>query len=351
MRTDWDNLRAPLQQALDAATASGQEHSCQLAIYHRGKLAISLCSGPGVTRKSLFPVFSCSKPVAATVVARLVQKGLLDYDMPVRELWPEFACNGKEETRLWHFLSHRAGLSALPKLENFDEQADWRRMCELLAAAIPGTPVGGRHVYHGVTFAWLVGEMVQRATGKSFMDVVREELLEPLKLEGDLMYGSTDEAEKRFVPVDGSAFAKPDWCSQFMNNPVIRRACIPSANALMTAEALARHYAALTGEVDGVRLLKPEVLARATTLCRSEDDPIQDPPEWDKFGMGYALMGPAGDLGNIFGQGGACGSEGFGIKSEQIGMAFTKNKSLPCHPNHQIRNTISDILGLEHRIW
>jgi len=351
MRTDWDNLRAPLQQALDEATASGQEHSCQLAIYHRGRLVIDLCSGPDVTAKSLFPIFSCGKPVAATVVARLVQKGLLDYDMPIRDVWPEFACNGKEEMRLWHFLSHRAGLAALPPMDSFEDQADWQKMCRLLAAAAPGTPIGGKHAYHGVTYAWLVGEVVQRATGKQFMDVVREELLEPLGRVGDLVYGSTDETEKRFIPVDWSAYAAPDWCAKFINNTAIRRACVPSANALANAETLARIYAALVGDVDGVRLLKPEVLERATTLSRSADDPLQSPPEWDKFGMGYALMGPVDNLGELFGQGGACGSEGLGIKSEQVGMAFLKNKSLPCHPNHQIRNTISDILGLEHRVW
>ena len=78
---------------------------------------------------------------------------------------------------------------------------------------------------------------------------------------------------------------------------------------------------------------------------------MQEPPEWDKFGMGYALMGPRGDWGALFGQGGACGSEGMAFREEEVAIAFTKNKSLPCHPNHKIRNTLSDILQIPHRIW
>ena len=174
MRTDWNNLKAPLQGAMDAAVAAGEEHSCQLAIYHHGRLAISLCAGPNVTPKSLFPVFSCSKSVVATVVARLVQKGVLDYDMYIRYLWPEFACNGKEEVQLWHFMSHRAALQAMPVPNDSEEMADWGRMCALLAAAKPSGPIGGKQVYHGVTYAWLVGETIRRATGRPFPEVLRE---------------------------------------------------------------------------------------------------------------------------------------------------------------------------------
>ena len=351
MRTDWNNLKAPLQRAMDAAVACGEEHSCQLAVYHRGQLVVSLCAG-GATPKSLFPVFSCSKSVTATVVARLVQKGVLDYNMYVRDLWPEFACNGKEEMQLWHFMSHRAALAAPPVDSVSEEMADWGRMCALMAAATPSEPIGGRQIYHGITYAWLAGEMVRRATGKPFPQALHEEVLEPLGLDGDIVYGATDEAETRYVPVDATAFASgADWCSRTMNNPVLRRACIPSFTGLMTAEALARHYAALVGEVDGVRLLKPEVLEQATALCRSPEDPIASPPQWDKFGMGYALMGPPEEWGALFGQGGACGSEGMAFKHEQVAITFTKNKSLPCHPHHKIRDTLSDILEIPHRLW
>lgn len=372
MRTDWNQLEKPLQAAMDAATSSGEEDKCQLAIYQNGKLVLSLYSGNGIDNKSLFPVFSCSKSVTATLAAILVQEGILSYDMHVCDVWPEFACNGKEEMRLWHFLSHRAGLYEIPEKITNEQMADWNFMCRLLAAATPkvpeqtalltkvgindtanqcNSPIGGAQIYHALTYAWLVGEVIQRATGRHFTELLKEKILKPLGIETDIVYGSNDELDKRFVPVDNSLFKTADWCSAFINTPVIRHACIPSASGLMCAEALARHYAALIGEVDGVRLLSPEILEKATTLCRSKDDPIEPITRWDKFGMGYALMGPPAEWGALFGQGGACGAEGMAFKHQGIAMAFTKNKSLPEHPIHKIRDTISDILDIPHRIW
>src|ERR1700686_4238500 len=40
-------------------------------------------------------VFSATKGAAATVIPRLVDRGLIDYEAPVAEYWPEFAANGK----------------------------------------------------------------------------------------------------------------------------------------------------------------------------------------------------------------------------------------------------------------
>jgi CubicO group peptidase (beta-lactamase class C family) len=42
-------------------------------------------------------VFSATKGVAATVIHRLVDRGLLSYDAPVADYWPEFAANGKSD--------------------------------------------------------------------------------------------------------------------------------------------------------------------------------------------------------------------------------------------------------------
>ena len=58
-------------------------------------------------------VFSATKGVAATVVHRLVDRGLLDYDTPVAEYWPEFGANGKSDITVRDVLRHRAGLSHL----------------------------------------------------------------------------------------------------------------------------------------------------------------------------------------------------------------------------------------------
>ena len=58
-------------------------------------------------------VFSASKGVAATILHRLVDRGLLSYDAPVAEFWPEFGANGKSEITVRDMLAHKSGLSHL----------------------------------------------------------------------------------------------------------------------------------------------------------------------------------------------------------------------------------------------
>ncbi len=42
-------------------------------------------------------VFSATKGMASTVIHRLADRGLIDYDAPVAEYWPEFGANGKAD--------------------------------------------------------------------------------------------------------------------------------------------------------------------------------------------------------------------------------------------------------------
>ena len=53
--------------------------------------------------------FSTTKGVVATVVHRLADRDLVDYDVPVATYWPEFAAAGKESITLRHLLTHQAG--------------------------------------------------------------------------------------------------------------------------------------------------------------------------------------------------------------------------------------------------
>jgi CubicO group peptidase (beta-lactamase class C family) len=356
MNTNWNELRPILQGIMDDATRIGEECGCQLAIYHHGKLVLDLCSGfyspdqaRPITSDALFPVFSCGKGVMTTAMHCLVRRGLISYDTRIGDIWPAFDCNRKHDIQLWHFMNHTAGLQQLPVPGDSEELAAWDYMCTILAKSAPAWEPGTRCAYDGVTFAWLMGETAAIAARKNCRDVVLDEVLKPLGIENEFFFGTTSLADQRFVPVDASAKDGNDWCAAFINNPVLRHAVIPSANGVCSARALARHYAALIGEVDGVRLLNDALLNNATKPW----PPTGEPPrsDWARFGLGYVLTGPDGNQGLRFGHGGACGSEGFADRESGVAVAFTKNKSLPTHPNHPIRDRISAALGLPVRHW
>ena len=111
-----NDLQDRVQTVLDSLVEQGTECGCQAALYINGELAVNAYSGwtdwtktKKVDQNTVFPVYSTGKAIASTVIHRLVEKGVLSYDMYVGDVWPEYACNGKEKTRLWHMLAYRMG--------------------------------------------------------------------------------------------------------------------------------------------------------------------------------------------------------------------------------------------------
>lgn len=56
-----------------------------------------------------FPVLSAGKPLAATVIAKLEDRGVLDIQSPIAQIFPEFARHNKEEITTLDVLTHRSG--------------------------------------------------------------------------------------------------------------------------------------------------------------------------------------------------------------------------------------------------
>ena len=94
--------------------------------------------------------FSATKGAASTVIHRLVDRGLIDYDTPVAEYWPDFGANGKRAITVRQLLGHRAGLTHLRGASRAD-LLDHLTMEARLAAAAPG-PEFGKPAYHALTY-------------------------------------------------------------------------------------------------------------------------------------------------------------------------------------------------------
>ena len=87
----------------------------------------------------------------------------------------------------------------------------------------------------------------------------------------------------------------------------------------MSARAVARMYAALMGEVDGVRLISPDRLERVTAVQTTG-------PDWVFGGDGPKALGYAVELGGKrFGWGGMGGSLAGFYPSLNLAVACTKN--------------------------
>ena len=170
----------------------------------------------------------------------------------------------------------------------------------------------------------------------------------------EFFFGTDDEAEQRITLPKVNTYENfCEWRTVFVQDPLIRRGCIPSANGFGSARALARIYAGLCGNgVDGVKLLKDSTITNALKPCRAADDPRPaDGGRWAYFGLGWALAGPDAAPGAIFGHGGALGAEALAVPELDLAIGFTKNKFNATHPVHPLRDRISKELNLEIRHW
>ncbi|MCL1819160.1 MAG: beta-lactamase family protein, partial [Oscillospiraceae bacterium] len=96
-------IQDKMQNMLDEIIKSGRDTGIQLAVYHKGELVVNAWAGITnletkelVTEHTMFPVFSTTKGITATMLHILADRGVLNYEQKICELWPEFAKHGKE---------------------------------------------------------------------------------------------------------------------------------------------------------------------------------------------------------------------------------------------------------------
>ena len=110
------------------------------------------------------------------------------------------------------------------------------------------------------------------------------------------------------------------------NERKIHAAEMPSSNGIGTARALARFYAALIGEVDGVRLLAPDTVAAASASQVNGPDRVIHMPM--HFALGFmlppSLCPDCPDT--AFGHPGAGGSLGFADPANGLAFGYVMNQ-------------------------
>lgn len=341
-----------------------------VCVYHRGEVVVDLYGGvrDGDTpwdADTLAMCFSTTKGVASTAVHICAERGLIDYDAPVCEYWPEFAQNGKDRILVRHLMSHSAGLHGLRRIiDHADTMLDWDAMVEALAAAKAAYEPGTKAGYHALTYGWLVGELVRRVSGKALDVFVAEDLCRPLGIDG-IYLGCPPEQRHRIAPLRpvglpaaadpmmgrlGKKIGKPfGQALSLLHSPVNPRrminafsprgiedvlwgsevldAVIPAANGFLSARGLARMYAMIAGggELDGVRLLSPQrVRQMGTAQNRKIDQLLVMPMCWR---LGYHVIATSRGVNHeAMGHFGFGGSGGWADPKRDIAIAMVCNR-------------------------
>ncbi|MCE7010178.1 beta-lactamase family protein [Kibdelosporangium philippinense] len=357
------------------------EVGAAVSVYAGGRQVVNLWDGLADReanqpwRKStIAQVASTTKGATAICAHMLVQRGLLDLDAPVTRYWPEFGANGKQNIKVRWLLSHQAGLPIVDGPLTFEQVCAWDPVIRALEAQKPLWTPGTEHVYHSVTYGFLVGEFVRRITGKSLGTFFADEVARPLRLSAwiglpeqhehrvsKIHYAapfSLDELIAGMIKLTGldadtvtkwvTALWEPgsvqaragelggalDPATPYFTTRAWRAAEFPAANMVADAQSIAKMYAATVSTVDGVRLLNPATVRRATAV-QTDKTPMHGLPPGlnvpaDRsfyMSLGFwrscppaPLLGPGS-----FGHPGSGGSVGFADPEARVGFGYVTN--------------------------
>ncbi len=304
--TTNDIIRYEKQPSMDAAIneaiADGKcpggvlwvEHSGRSGSrdYHKafGKRAV-FPTDETMTEDTIFDAASLTKVVACTpAVMLLVERGQLSLEDPVAKYLPEFTGGGKEEVTIRQLITHVSGLppdiSLKPDWSGYDEAI--RIACSEKLTSKPG-----EKLVYSDTGPILLCEIVRRISGKPFDQFLQVELYGPLGMK-DTGFKPPREKLARLAPTeveDGTPVRG------VVHDPRARRmgGVAGHAGLFLTARDLARYARMLLnlGELDGVRLFKPETVRLMTSVQTPLNVTGRRGIGWD---MDTSYSGPRGEV-------------------------------------------------------
>jgi CubicO group peptidase (beta-lactamase class C family) len=342
----------------------GLQRDIQVTAYHNGRRVVNVWGGSAAVKEtSLFMPFSVCKGVAATAVALCVERAELDYEERVSTYWPAFAQGGKGEVTVEQALSHRAGIypnSIAPLFKCwFSDWIDkwaagigWVERCCPAADAVHAEEAE----YHMVSFSWIVGGIVQFATGHHITEAVAD-LASRLGMMGEMYMGVLSgvsfhrvrpmSSPLQYVSGPTGEAAIPLWrwpivYIEALLVPLIAssrwwsRMCIPSSNGFWSARAVAKMYGALAneGRADGKTIISEATVRTIASKMRASANSVPtrgyDKPAMLALGFSPWLNSHAtGDSSCVLAHGGMGGCYAFGDLDHGIAVCVLKNSFSP----------------------
>ncbi len=159
-----------------------------------------------------FFIGSISKNLFATVALTLVDEGRLDLEGPL-SAWVDWPRGGEVTLRM--LLNHTSGIPEYLTQDRFEsprgEVPEFftrpRPPSEILAmlpSQAPAFEPGSRQEYSN-TNGLLVGQVIEKATGKPLVTVLEERIIAPLGLKHMYLYGTTTAGRRRARGYSGEA--------------------------------------------------------------------------------------------------------------------------------------------------
>jgi uncharacterized protein YbbC (DUF1343 family)/CubicO group peptidase (beta-lactamase class C family) len=278
---------------------------------------------------TIFDAASLTKVVACTpAVLLLIERGQIGLEDRVAKYLPEFATNGKDAITIRQLLTHTSGLRP-----DISLKPDWSGYEEAirLACAEKLSYQPGEKIVYSDTGPILLGEIVRRISGKPLDQFLQAELYGPLGMK-DTGFNPPKEKLARIAPTEVENGVP---VRGVVHDPRARRmgGVAGHAGLFLTAGDLARYARMLLngGELDGVRIFKPETVQLMTS--------VQTPPNVNgRRGLGWDIdTGYSGPRGELFplGSYGHTGWTGTSIWIDPFSKTFVIFLSNRNHPTEK----------------
>ena len=233
---------------------------------------------------TIYDAASLTKVVATTpAVLLLHERGKLNVQDPVRVHLPEFTGQGREAITIRQLLTHTSGLRPDISVNGWSGHQECIAKC---MAELPRAAPDERFIYSDINFQ-LLDEVVRRVSKKRLDVFCAEEIFGPLKMH-DTGYNPPAAKRTRIAPTtvtDGKALLG------VVHDPRARKTSGVAGHAglFTTAPDLARYARMLlqAGELDGVRLFKPETVQLMTSVQTPSSLPARRGLGWD-IDTGYS---------------------------------------------------------------
>ena len=347
-----------LGRMIEEHIRQGRYPGAQIAVARKGKLALVRTFGDATldpqrqpaADDTLWLLYSNTKVITACAVWLLVERGALRFTDTIAQHVPGFEANGKGEITLLEVLTHRGGFPSadVPKEAWEDHELLRKVVCDFRLEWTPGS----RMFYHGRAAHWTAAVLIEALTRQDYRHFIRENIVEPLGLAGELFVGLPEVEGKRAVDMhepspDGTKTVK----RAEENNAAFRRAGTPGGGGYATARAMAAFYQMMVGGgmLNGVRLLSPRLVQYVTRNHTGDMvDGYMGMPMHRGLGPHSRGTTPTirglGSLASArtFGHGGVGSSYCWGDPDSGVSFAYLTNSRLPDPWHSQRMDVISN---------
>jgi CubicO group peptidase (beta-lactamase class C family) len=331
----------PVLDLLDEFGRDDPSWRFQLCVRDSDGTAIDAWRGEDYDPIAIHAQASTTKGIAGITVGLLVERGLLDLDQPLAELWPEFAAGGKSGITVAEALSHQAGLVGFSRPFTIGEVGEGHRAAADLAAQRPRWTPGRAHGYHSLTIGVLADELVSRLTGRRLADYYQSELADPEGI--DFWIRLPRSQQGRVVPIEVPAAPKTVLTgsladdanevlnglgtgNRWLNSAALRDAGIASVSGVGSARGLAGAYAAAIGAGGSQAALSRNAIAEMSQLRTTGPDLVLGNDT--RYAVLFQKPHPGLDFGtaDAFGHDGAGGALGFADPRTGIAFGYTTRR-------------------------